>query len=613
MSRRVQVDDADSGFRYSSGWSAIPGDQYNNQGNFGSTYLNTLHSATTAASFTYAFNGADGAVLGTTNISKNSAGVIDPTWECLVDGNPIPLKNPFPFTENNWVLCSWDSSIVPFGQHTLTVNVKSAGRAFLFDYFTYIPSPNANVNNAGISLACTDSALQYGAGWKLYGDNLGRMAPAGGAPVSLSFYGTGIMWYGTAPTELPHGNSIAFYSIDGQPSTTFTVPGTPSQLTQYVRFYFQTPALPLGHHTIVVTSGGLTSQTPMVLSNIIIQGGSVQEPPPPNTAAPPVVPTTAQPGAGLQTTALPPTASGVTTNIVVSNGLTITQTQLLPLSISTTPGASASANITGITNTGQPTSASDNAALPTGSTSSDSSNAGGAKSAAVKGSGTGTSVGAIVGGILGALLLIAIVVLLVVFWRRRKTRQQKALEKVQVQQPFYSDMVQSQSAFNVVQPGEASSSPGESIFHDVHTYHPPHGGNVGGAFNKSRPPDNTNFSNLLSDITPSTPGFSHYQISSNATSYSQGPESTAGSEATLPSAHGSVAPLLPSERASSKYAEHLAESSSQAYTAYYTPESSTNHDRVVNHEDSGYRARSAGPSRALPGGILEFPPAYTTS
>jgi hypothetical protein len=299
---------------------------------------------------------------------------------------------------------------------------------------------------------------------------------------------------------------------------------------------------------------------------------------------------------------------------MVSNGVTITQTQLLPPSISTAASASASTNATANPNTGQPASSGDNATLPTGGTSSDSSNAGGPKSSVVHGSGSGTPIGAIVGGVLGALLLIAIIVLLMIFWRRRKTRRQRALEKVQVQQPFYSDMAQSQSAFNVVHPGGTSSSPDESSFHNAHAYHPHHGGHAGGTFTKSRPPENSNFSNLLSDITPSTPGFSHYQISSNATSYStRGPESSAGSEATLSSAHGSVAPLLPPERTPSKHAEHLAESSSEAYTAYETPESSTHHGRVVNHEDSGYRIRPAGSSHALGGAVIEFPPAYTTS
>ncbi|KAF5316551.1 hypothetical protein D9619_006747 [Psilocybe cf. subviscida] len=579
MSRQVQVDDADGGLHYSSGWSVISGDQYNNQGNFGSTYMNTLHSATTTASFTYTFDGADGLVWGTTNISKNSAGVIDPIWECLVDGKSILLQDPFAFTENNWPLCSWNSSIVPFGQHTLTVNVKSNGRAFLFDYFTYVPSPNADVNNAGIRLACTDSALQYGAGWEVYGGDLGRMAPVGGAPMALSFYGTGIMWYGTAPTERPHDNSTASYSLDGQPSTTFTVPGVPADQTEYNRFYFQTPSLLLGHHTIVTTSGGLDTQTPMVLSYIIIQGGSVQEPPR-------LPPTTTQPSAGLPITALPPATSSVATTIMVSNGVSITQTQLLPPSISSTSGASASANVTGITNTGQPTSASDNATRPTGSTSSDSSNTGDAKSTAVKGNGSGTSIGAIVGGILGVLLLIAI--MLIIFWRRRKTRQQTALEKVQVQQPFYSNIVQSQSAFNPVHSGDAFPNPGESAFHGAHMHHRYHDGNTTGTFNYSA--ENRNVSNLRS----------------------RDPEASAGSEATLRSPHGSVASLLLSGRDSSPYAEGLVESLSRPYPAQHTPESSTNHSWAMNREGSGYRMRLSGGSQALSGSALESPPAYTT-
>lgn len=220
-------------------------------------------------------------------------------------------------------------------------------------------------------------------------------------------------------------------------------------------------------------------------------------------------------------TTLPPAASGVTTSTIIPSGVTTTQTQLLPTSISTAAGASASANVTGI-----------------------------------NGSGSRASTGAIVAGTLGALLLITITVLLIIFWRRHKARQQKALEKVQVQQPFYSDM-----------------------------HHPHHGGNSG--------------------------GLSHYQILSNARSPFRRPEPSPGYEAIIPSTHGSVAPLLPAGGTSSRRAEHLAGSLPQAYTAHRTPESNTNHGRVVNHEDSGYRIRSAWSSQALEGGALDLPPSYT--
>jgi hypothetical protein len=222
----------------------------------------------------------------------------------------------------------------------------------------------------------------------------------------------------------------------------------------------------------------------------------------------------------------------------------------------------------------------------------------------VSGSRSGTPIGVIVGGVLGAVLLVAIMVVLMIFWWRRKTRRQKALERVQVQQPFYSDMTQSS---DVVHPGGASLSNNESSFHNAHAHHPRR---AGGTFTKHIPPEN---GNLPSDITSSTPGFSHYQISSNATSHSRGPQSISGSEATLPSAQGSVASLLPPETAPLQHVQHLAESSSQVHTANYTPESSTHHGRVVNHEDSGYRTRPAGSSQALGGAVIEFPPAYTSS
>jgi hypothetical protein len=56
--RWVAVDDTDSGINYSSGWKQGDGSSWNNQGNFGRTFMNSLHSVIgSSASFTYTFDG----------------------------------------------------------------------------------------------------------------------------------------------------------------------------------------------------------------------------------------------------------------------------------------------------------------------------------------------------------------------------------------------------------------------------------------------------------------------------------------------------------------------------------------------------------------------------
>jgi hypothetical protein len=56
--RWVAVDDRDLAINYSSGWAQPNGADWNNQGNFGQTFMNTLHTVTGgSASFSYTFNG----------------------------------------------------------------------------------------------------------------------------------------------------------------------------------------------------------------------------------------------------------------------------------------------------------------------------------------------------------------------------------------------------------------------------------------------------------------------------------------------------------------------------------------------------------------------------
>jgi len=56
--RWVVVDDRDSRITYSGSWTTPNGNSFNNRGNFGAVYRNTLHESSTAGStMSFTFTG----------------------------------------------------------------------------------------------------------------------------------------------------------------------------------------------------------------------------------------------------------------------------------------------------------------------------------------------------------------------------------------------------------------------------------------------------------------------------------------------------------------------------------------------------------------------------
>lgn len=180
--RWIVVGHADKGIEYTGNWTTNDGTKYDTQGNFGATYKG-LHGATGVANFSYVFNGAQGRIMGTNNI-KNSSGVLDPVWECFIDGVSIGVGNAtiFPYIENNWQLCNW-YTLTP-GQHTITVNVNSRSQAFFFDRFEYLPS--GQVDGAGILVNKLDPDLRYDSSWQILG-TISQMTQKTGATVFFPF------------------------------------------------------------------------------------------------------------------------------------------------------------------------------------------------------------------------------------------------------------------------------------------------------------------------------------------------------------------------------------------------------------------------------------------
>ncbi|CAA7265192.1 unnamed protein product [Cyclocybe aegerita] len=597
--RWVVVDDTASGFSYSSGWSLVSGADWDKQGNFGPTYLNSLHSTTASeASFTYTYTGSRGRVYGTTNIRNKE----DPTWECFVDGTKIPTGDPFQYTENNWVLCSWNN--VADGRHTVRVVARSQGRNFLFDRFEYVPSSSTNIQNAVISASFSDSALQYSSGWGTLG-NIARHAPAAGATLTIPFYGTGVKWVGYIPIELPKGPSTAEYSLDGGPVTTFTVPGSYGGVSQYNQYVLQVNGLSRGQHTLRVTSRGTTSQTPLVLCNLFFEGSASQPP----SAAPPTSPPTNNPttsvtngrdtGVGSATT---PGLSQQTITTVVDGAVTITQVDAAP---STSTTSTSDAGATSIGTSGDSSTGNGNAA--NGSSGSATSGDGTSGQTISSSSSSEVPIGPIVGGVVGALVLIALVIFAILFCRRRAKKRRHVSLIEQVQQPFYRDapFPRGTPLTSVDYQSQSESSGGydaQQISHTGNNYATYTKGGVG-----TSSPMQDNAYHHHHHHTNAVPAFRPNRRSTVASESGEGYTTTSGpgSEASMPSSNmslsstGSAAPLRPN-RGYSKHQEARMES----------PQSSGSNVRIINHEDSGMRLPRAS---AVPTEVIEFPPSYSAS
>ncbi len=129
-SRWIVVDDTDlTALQYSSSW--FPVNSQGNQdaiGNFGPAYRSTLHGTNLNATLSFNFTGesmlrqlshvnditiqtyigSQIRVWGSNNPSQSllsTTGVMDPSWECFVDGNSIGSNALLPFPENNYIFC----------------------------------------------------------------------------------------------------------------------------------------------------------------------------------------------------------------------------------------------------------------------------------------------------------------------------------------------------------------------------------------------------------------------------------------------------------------------------------------------------------------------------
>jgi hypothetical protein len=126
-------------------------------------------------------------VVGSNNI-LNSSGVLDPTWDCFIDGISIGPTPPFKFAENNWVFCNHLGLVD--GPHVLTVNATVLkNHTFWFDNIRYVPSASVPLDQAAIIVDSLDSRLQYGTGWGAVGGGSANMTTVAGSMFTFDFIG----------------------------------------------------------------------------------------------------------------------------------------------------------------------------------------------------------------------------------------------------------------------------------------------------------------------------------------------------------------------------------------------------------------------------------------
>lgn len=400
--RWVVVDDRDSRIQYSNGWQSTGGDRFNNQGNFGATYRNSLHgTGTVSAKLSFSFTGNAARIKGTTDLQVDSSGVPNPDWECTLDGKVVKRENPFPYTENNWTFCSFRD--LPGGDHTIGLTVKTSERNFWVDYIEY--RPTITVEDEVLSASRDDADLSFSGGWAALGD-VGHNTLVKGSSATFKFIGTGVSLYAMYPSELPHANGQATYSIDGGPSTTFTIPGGGDQ-SIYNRKIFEVNGLSKESHTIVITYTSDGGSTPLVISQFYIEGGT-------NLRAPAA-------GSGSSAGTSSDGSSTSTTTSTNPNSTTVSVAN--PTSSTATKGESSSSSTAGLL-PGDSATPSDVAGAPGGdrsggSTSGTSDFAGGNDGSSPS---SKVPIGAIVGAVLGAIAALLLLFLLVWYRRRKRIR-----------------------------------------------------------------------------------------------------------------------------------------------------------------------------------------------
>lgn len=137
QTRWFVADDRDGSITYSGTWSSIDGSQYNGEGNFGETFLNTLHrTTTTGSSMSFTFTGDAARIMGTTAV-KNAKTTL------ILIGNATSMvkkrKKSRPISTRRTTGRPASSMTYPLGSTPYGLTFTTNGEPFLLDQIQYKP------------------------------------------------------------------------------------------------------------------------------------------------------------------------------------------------------------------------------------------------------------------------------------------------------------------------------------------------------------------------------------------------------------------------------------------------------------------------------------------
>ncbi|PPR06789.1 hypothetical protein CVT24_011289 [Panaeolus cyanescens] len=196
----------------------------------------------------------------------------DPSYECILDGESIPINKPLTFPENNWILCSAEG-LKTDKEHNITVRATVRTMTFYFDRVQYIPSNNSDFDTSAWLLFGADHpSVTYDSGWSNFRD-IGRYTTTNGASAEISYFGRSLIFSGAVPSDFAIAATTAEYAVDDGKPTPFRLAGLPSSqsMEQYNQAFFQTPLLPQGQHTLKITYRGDNATTPLTHSFFMVQ------------------------------------------------------------------------------------------------------------------------------------------------------------------------------------------------------------------------------------------------------------------------------------------------------------------------------------------------------
>ncbi|KAF9479605.1 hypothetical protein BDN70DRAFT_878570 [Pholiota conissans] len=272
MSASIRVDDTDSNIQYSGNW--LPTSHYDSLGSFGPPFQNTLHNATSQASFSYIFTGTSVVIAGTVSsvyaTSRSS-------YTCSIDGKAFPIQTRF--SAGNGVTLCEATGLSPKSHILELVAGPSSNSSFLFDYIQYVPSFIINPeDHATVVIPHVDPQLKfaYDPAWDMLSSAqpIGAMTRTTNSTLEYVFNGTSLAWIGFYDSNYPSTDATATYSVDGHTPTLFPLKGISSGI-QLNQIFFQTSSLPLTQHRLVVTYQGNNLTTPLTLESLLIQNGSI--------------------------------------------------------------------------------------------------------------------------------------------------------------------------------------------------------------------------------------------------------------------------------------------------------------------------------------------------